>query len=216
MAKCRSCGSREGADAFGRCGTCGAPFDLADPSTSQPSPASPAPKARRIPVRLVAWLAILAIFGIAGYLEEPKRSDTGEIVDDGVITVYDLRIGDCGDWPTEKVTTEEDTYTVEELTVRPCTEPHDFEVYALQEHPAPRGETYPGDDALIEFGSEACYNSFAGYVGASYEESLDLDIDGFWPTEDGWDLAHNRTVICMLIPYQEGEKLTGSRHGSDA
>jgi hypothetical protein len=100
-----------------------------------------------------------------------------------------LVTGDCFQEPsnTENVT------NVDEVA---CVEPHDYEVFAVIEHPAAQSVPYPGDLTLLEWSDERCFAEFEPYVGASYDQSIyyyDIAI----PTEESWDNG-DRGSTCIL------------------
>ena len=68
---------------------------------------------------------------------------------------------------------------------------------------------------LTNWGFDKCFGGFQQYIGASYQSVPDIDITIFWPSEEAWD-RDDRTVHCLMVPYEDGVKLTGSLLGRDA
>jgi hypothetical protein len=111
--------------------------------------------------------------------------------------IDEVNAGDCFDDP--------DSSVVSELELIDCTQPHDNEVFAEL---TMTGTAFPGDDAIAEFGIQGCLDSFEPYTGEPYADSL-LDYTYIGPTEDGWDNAGDRTVLCILYSA-DLSKLTAS------
>ncbi|MCV2395229.1 septum formation family protein [Actinotalea sp. M2MS4P-6] len=154
-----------------------------------------------------ATLAVLSLAGCSLF----NRGDTQ------VVSVLDAVPGDCLRAPTE-ITAE-----VTNVTVVPCTEPHEQEVYALVPYPdqaaaqtatqtAGTTETpYPGEAALKAFADGACLEAFAGYVGADYRDSS-LFFTYLLPSARGWQAGGDRDVTCFITTT--GEQRTSSVKGS--
>jgi hypothetical protein len=98
-----------------------------------------------------------------------------------------IEVGDCFNETAGDVVTD--------IPTVPCTEPHDYEVYA--EFDIDRA-TFPGDDEVFALADEGCYGPFAGYVGLAFEESA-LDYTYYVPTADGWKDYNDRQVSCILF-----------------
>ena len=64
---------------------------------------------------------------------------------------------------------------IKDLTVVPCTQPHQQEVFALAAYPLPAGTektaAYPGEAVLKSFADGACLGAFSSYVGSDYRDS---------------------------------------------
>ena len=121
------------------------------------------------------------------------------------MSVSRLRVGDCLNQPDGR-----DEF--ETVSAVPCDRVHDFEVFAIVEHPASRGAPYPPGLRLDEVSFDLCYAFFRGYVGKAYRDSL-LDIDAFLPTKESWAEAHDRQIVCLLFDL-ERPYMVGSMRGS--
>ena len=139
-------------------------------------------------------------------LSEPERDETGEIVESGVLAVFDVQVGDCLIEPSAEG-------DIEEFEALPCEDTHDLEVFALVDHPDASSADYPGESSITDWGDEKCFQRFEGYVGASWASSLDLDYFFIYPVEDAWSQGE-RELICTVTPYVEGDQLTGSMKGA--
>ncbi len=137
-------------------------------------------------------LLILAVVGAFAF------GNLSALFDDST-EVADLAIGDCFNGGGE-------AELVETVDVVDCGEAHDFEVYARPLHPG--SGAYPGVDAMFAWADEQCWDAFAPYVGASFEQS-ELFFTNFIPTDDSWDQG-NRRATCMLHRFDEGFEIVPS------
>ncbi len=144
--------------------------------------------------------AILAIS-----LVNIARDDDGDIEEAGTLSVFDLEVGDCGDWPPNA-----EFYL--SVTVYPCEETHDFEVYLLREMPDGAEADYPGEPAVTGFAEQECRNGFEDYVGIAWEDSPDLTYTYLYPNTESWEEG-DREVTCTLTHVDDGTKLVGSKLG---
>lgn len=134
--------------------------------------------------------------------DEPKRDDTGAIVEAAEADVFSLRVGDCLNY--------EDVATgmVETVGTIPCGEAHDSEAYAVTE--LPEGD-FPGDDSIDASADEFCYSEFAAFVGMAYEDSA----LGYWPLtplQVGWEQVDDRQILCFVQDLEGG--VIGTMEGS--
>ena len=152
---------------------------------------------------LLVLLVPVAIVGIV--LAQVERDEEGQITEEGTLSVFDLEVGDCGDLP--------DLEVYQSVTVLPCDQGHEFEVYAISTFTDAQGSDYPGDEAAAGWADQECYADFATYVGVSWEESPDLTYTYLYPTEESW-AEDDREILCMLTHVDEGTALVGSKQGS--
>ena len=117
----------------------------------------------------------------------------------GGTAVTEVNVGDCFDDPDEEY--------VASLNLVSCSQPHDNEVFAEVVMDA---VDFPGNDALAEFGFDACLPEFEAYVGESYAESP-LDYLFMAPSEEGWGNG-DRTFLCFLYSA-DLSPLVGSARG---
>lgn len=162
---------------------------------------------RRSPVALrtvgaiaTAAVALGALTGCSFFGKNDKTT---------VVSVLKAKPGDCLVAP-KAITAE-----VTNLTVVPCTQPHQQEVYALAAYPLPAGsETsapYPGEAVLKAFADGACLGAFAGYVGSDYRDSS-LFFTYLLPSARGWQAGDDRDVTCIITTT--GSTRTSSVKGS--
>lgn len=103
--------------------------------------------------------------------------------------VFDVGLGDC----ISNFNAEEQ---ISELTVIPCEEEHDQEVFAVFE--VPDGD-FPGADAFQTQVESDCIGSFESFVGLTYNESV-LEIQWLEPTEESWAQGDRELVCTVLDP----------------
>ncbi len=124
---------------------------------------------------------------------------------ESVISVYDLKPGDCFDDELVGGEVSEDILTV---PIVDCVDPHDNEVFAIFDA---EGVELPVES---QFEAEAifrCTPLFEEYVGASYETSR-LDFWWAFPQVADW-ASGDREMMCVLVDMNL-EKLTGSMKNS--
>jgi hypothetical protein len=158
---------------------------------------------RRIPVGLIVFVALIAVGAITSFFFSASRSDSGEISRSGDIDVNDLRVGDCFDFK------DPDAEEFDQVTARPCSEEHGYELFFVGTMPA---ETYPTDTAFDSYVTDACEPAFATYVGRAYEASR-LELTWVGPTSDGWN-SGDHAVQCLLNDPQR-PRLSTSLQGSN-
>ena len=116
--------------------------------------------------------------------------------------VAGLRVGDCFN---DESATDSDVDSVE---VVDCSAPHQYEAYNNHDIP---GSDFPEGEAMGREVRNACYDSFATYVGISYDNST-YRINSFNPTSGSWAQG-DRTIICT-IKSGDGSRITGSLKGA--
>ncbi|TNU72905.1 hypothetical protein FH969_14260 [Miniimonas arenae] len=118
-------------------------------------------------------------------------------------SAFSLEKGDCFNDP-------DDTTEVSDVPIVDCSEAHDNEVYAEYDID---GDDYPGTDAVQQEASDFCLKEFESFVGASYEDTTNLDVYMLYPTDGSWDQG-DRTVTCAV--YSLDGQSTGTLAGSGA
>lgn len=150
----------------------------------------PAPRTRRLH----------ALAALLGMLLSACGGDDG-----GTDTsVFRTRPGDCFDDP-------EPGRQLGQLDVTPCDQPHDNEVFATVDHPAPADMPFPGHDGVVAYAEQACPAPFAAYVGIAYAQSR-FSLFPIVPSQESW-VKGDRQIICALYDNEAG-KLTGSVRGT--
>ena len=111
-----------------------------------------------------------------------------------------IEVGDCFDETSGDV--------VSDIPTVPCTEAHDYEVYAEFDIDL---AVFPGDDEVFRLADEGCLAPFATYVGLDFAGSA-LDYTSYVPTREGWTEYDDRSVSCVL--FDPAGKLTSSMAGA--
>lgn len=112
-------------------------------------------------------------------------------------------VGECFERP-------EDTDSIADFDTVDCDEAHFGEVFHKFDIP---GDDYPGDEAVGQQAEENCIAAFEEYVGVPFAESI-YQIFPITPTEETWNEADDREVICVLTSADQSD-LTGSKEGAN-
>jgi hypothetical protein len=103
------------------------------------------------------------------------------------VQANELDVGAC-------VADEDPPYPAEIYTVS-CDDEHGFELIAKFDL---EGDDYPGDDEVRTDAEEGCQGDrFTEYVGETYDDAADVVVTPIPPSEDTWDGAADRTVLCF-------------------
>ena len=101
------------------------------------------------------------------------------------------------------------------MTVVECAVSHEYEVFALFDHPAGPDEAYPGDEAIVQYADDECQPSFVAFVGHDYQTSI-WYITSLTPSDLTW-ADGDREVTCLLNQQDDDEEpiaVTGSAEGA--
>lgn len=119
------------------------------------------------------------------------------------VAANDLEVGDCTDQDLSGAVGEVDTVD--------CEESHTAEVFAVFDV---EGDDFPGTAEISAEAAEGCNGDrFEDYVGVPYEES-EIYTTYLVPTEETWNEADDRTIICFAIT-EDGSPTEGSVEGAD-
>lgn len=89
----------------------------------------------------------------------------------------------------------------EEVRVTDCHQPHEGQVYAVIEHPAPRTSDFPGSSEIMEYGLSSCALNFEKNISTSISSSV-LSIGVYSPDVSAWRVSRNRALTCFVWSYQ--------------
>lgn len=95
----------------------------------------------------------------------------GNVSDDGDTSVFDLRVGDC-----VNNTVSGEAEVIASMDTVDCSQPHDFEVFALLDFSSQATE-FPGQDAIDEWTWQGCLEAFTAYTGLSEDKFYESDYD---------------------------------------
>ena len=153
-------------------------------------------------------IAIVALIGYAiySYLGGADRDASGQIVSEGTLDAFSLRVGDCTNEP--EASEDEEFAEIATVIAVPCDQPHDNEFYHVFD--VVNRQEFSGDEAVYEEAFQGCYDQFETFIGLDYESSV-LEIYPIYPSAGSW-AEGDREVICGLY-HIDFEKLTGSVKG---
>ena len=151
--------------------------------------------ARRYP-----FLILIGIVTVGGFIFREHLSGAAA----------DLRVGDCIELPSH-------AGEVSEVQHRPCSDPHDAEIFYLFDIPSvaaggPRA--YPTDDQFDGILMRQCTPAFDAYTGLEFDTALDFDWGAFTPGSAGWNDG-DREVTCYITRV-DGAKISGSMRAASA
>lgn len=175
------------------------------PDGAVPEPPKRRSLLSRLPLGLIVGLGVVAVVAVAGFIFAAGRSAEGDIVKTGDLAASELRVGDCFDLK------DADAEEVGDVTAKPCTEAHEFEVFYTGD--LPDGD-YPADPdtAFESYVADACLPAFEAYVGLPYEDSV-IELFYFTPTKDAWG-GGDHSVQCAAYDPNDPE-LTVSLEGAN-
>ncbi len=146
---------------------------------------------------IVGAAGVVVLIGCGSERAEPPRDSTGQVLAPTAVYALDIHVADCFNSPGAE--------SVEQVTVVPCGEPHDFEAfYSFQLDDGP----YPGDDAVQKQWFDGCLAQFESFVGTKFDESA-LDVSAIYPTERTWNDLKDREVLCSVTAI-DGIRRTGT------
>lgn len=142
---------------------------------------------------LILALALLAgeDSGAFGGPDLPAPTSASVIIDD-------LTVGECFDETDDEAMVDR----------RPCTGPHDGELFGKIDLPA---GAFPGDDESADRSEAACEKVFGGYVGIPIDDS-ELNMASWSPDEEAWEDGDRRALCAVYGPDED--KVTGTLKGS--
>jgi hypothetical protein len=131
------------------------------------------------------WIPVAVIVLAVGYFTTARRGDDGALNAGGTLSVTEMQVGDC--FSTDGETEIADVDGV------PCTEPHQYEVFAVRDHDGP----LPLTDASYQSAFDSlCLADFATYVGVDWADS-EIYADMITPSEESY-AEGDREYICFL------------------
>jgi hypothetical protein len=150
----------------------------------------------------LAFYAVVVMGYLAyGAVTNADRDSSGAIVGEGTIDAFNMRVGDCFD--DSSVVGDE----VTNLPGVPCSQPHDYETYAVFDVSM---SSYTSDESMSAVAYESCLERFYSFVGTDYDSSV-LEITTLYPTLESWQ-QDDREIVCALYDMSN-EKLVGSTKG---
>ena len=109
-----------------------------------------------------------------------------------VVGAFTIELGDCLILPSED--------EFDEVRRLSCTEPHDGEVFFVDDYP---GADYPSGDEMDAYVDAECRPAFEAFTGSDFDDQEVLDLGWFAPTEGSWEDGDHE-VLCYLTPVDGG------------
>lgn len=97
---------------------------------------------------------------------------------------------------------------LDRVPVVDCNGPHEREVFAQLEYPAPAGAPFPGMAAQMEWAGPHCIDAFHRFTGQRYDHHRGLQIRQLAPEEVYW--VQDIRVIWCTVATRDGSLLMGS------
>ncbi|MCS4484682.1 septum formation family protein [Gleimia sp. 6138-11-ORH1] len=116
--------------------------------------------------------------------------------------VVELSKSDCLDLPEN--TLASGVFDLENLTTVPCSSPHNAEVVDTLH--LPEGP-FPGNETIIAQVEAFCPQAFSDYIGKDPKDSI-FDLAPLSPTQESWEKAKDRAIICLA--FSQHEKISGT------
>jgi len=159
---------------------------------------------------IFATASLVGCSGVGDILEgdgAQRDEETNEVTEEGTDSVFDIALGDC--------ILEPDGEQISDVTVVPCSDPHDYELY--YEFELPDGE-YPGDQAVSDQAAAECEAQFEPFAGIAFNDSATLWYNFFSPTTNSWSDG-DRLIQCLIYEAsddqgQEIVQVTGTLEGA--
>jgi hypothetical protein len=169
--------------------------------------APPSSGSRRTMVVAAAFVGVfLLVSGVAAFLLRDAGSVDDPFAPAGpgdapaqptptsgtVVGAFTIELGDCLILPSED--------EFDEVRRLSCTEPHDGEVFFVDDYP---GADYPSGDELDSYVDAQCRPAFEAFTGSDFDDQEVLDLGWFAPTEGSWEDGDHE-VLCYLTPVDGG------------
>jgi hypothetical protein len=133
------------------------------------------------------WIAVVvAIIAFTAGRQPVRNSDNGTVTHQGQLSPTALHVGDCVRVPREL------TGPVKSLTVVPCSQQHNGQVFATIQATQ---IAYPGTTALTQQGLSDCEQAYPAFLGT---DQTPLHVVAFVPEQTGWNNG-DRGEHCLLV-----------------
>jgi hypothetical protein len=132
-------------------------------------------------------------------VDETTRDESGQIVGEGELGAFALKVGDCFD---EQAVLSGEPFELVSVGAVPCSEPHTAEVVSVNDTFFEGEDSLPAQDVVDSRSAQACLSDLVAYTGQPYEESL-FDVIPLTPTQDSWDILGDRGLACIGITLSQ-------------
>ena len=147
--------------------------------------------------------ASLAASGVPTESAAESAAARGTAGSGETISAFDVAAGDCFNAPEGE--------TVSEVELVDCADPHQYEAYHSEDHPAAGDDAFIGDEAMTDYADDVCLGEFEQFVGTTWEDAMPLNYFYLQPTAETWEIG-DREILCAVFS-DEGD-LTGSAEGT--
>lgn len=150
---------------------------------------------------LAGLCALLALVGCSRGDKGAKRDDSGRVSSAGMVSVFELRAGDCLDPPPDLAG------DIDKIMAVPCSDAHTQEVFGVVQSTA---ATYPGPEALAVNANGLCLGHMQEELGLSPDDGYFITY--LLPSFDGWNSNEgggDRAIVCVFVFPNLG-RVTGS------
>ena len=146
-------------------------------------------------------------------LTSAHRDGNGTVVTAGSASPVDLKVGDCigkhAAIPVPNPSSSAINFTDTEVSLVPCAESHEWEVYSksmtsLQEY---------SDPDLTDEGNKDCADAFGDFIGTPIGQSSST-FYYYVPTSDSWSNG-DRNITCLVGKGNQGMTV-GTLKGSES
>ncbi len=152
---------------------------------------------------VVVGLVIVVVVGsvlLVFIADDAERDDDGRVTEEGRLSVFDLRVGDC-------LINVSATGEQRDIEAVPCSKPHDGEVYTNIKL---GGGEFPGDEFIASKADRGCSARLRRQAPKSRDE-----IVYFVPNKLSWDEKADRTVTCIAqYPTKRTGTVAAQREGA--
>ncbi len=119
------------------------------------------------------------------------------------VAANNLEVGDCVE--------DETALTSAEVEAVDCGDEHAFEL--IGKFDVDDADSYPGAAELEEQGATECQGDiFEEYIGSPFNPDGEVLVDAYYPSEETWDEADDRTILCFGF-LSDGSTSTESLEG---
>jgi len=144
-------------------------------------------------VWVVAFVVLVALSALGVIEDDASRDEEGRVTEIRSIPITSLEVGDCFDDPATRGV-EDEAVGVTNVTVKPCSYLHDFELYAEFDL---EGDDYPGEADVQKMADAGCLARVEDYADPE-SDVMDAAYYYYYPRKARWKINHDRSVQCMF------------------
>ena len=139
----------------------------------------------------VVWIVVIFVGGsIFSACTSADRDTSGEVVDSGTVSAFEMRVGDCFNDSFDGGIT-----SFSEANAVPCDQSHAWEAYYSSDLD---DGNFPTD--LSAQANMLCELTLAGLINGIVDESPYTFVS-VYPTQNSWENGNDREVVCLVGMY---------------